>query len=252
MCTPRFKKTGWLTCVWRSPEGVGYITDADGFLYRHTPGGGFPHEKVAGVLTGVWGIDDAHVYAWGQLDRARPVLYRYDGGAWAAMPTPDAPIVGMHGLRPDELFAVGSEGFIARWDGSAWTTMTAPDRSNLASVRVVSSDEVYAAGHGGSLHQGSVHGWSPVLRDGDPISALAHWGGELWVATLGDLGLCKLVDRALESFKPNLLVTHLDDRGALVYTTTAKIGETTDGLKFTSFNVSAFEGAASSDPPAFR
>lgn len=252
LCKPIFKKSGWLTGLWRSPAGVAYFADADGFVYHHAPGGGFPYQKVPGALMGVWGLDDTLVFAWGQLDGASPVLYRYDGASWTAMPAPEAPIVAMHGLGADEIFAVGSGGFIARWDGAAWVTMTAPDRSNLAAVRVVSPEEVYAAGHGGSLHRGSVDGWSPVTGGGDAISALAHWRGELWVATLGELGLCKLVKGTLQSIKPNLRVTHLDDRGSLLYTTTAKLGETSDGQRFTSYNVEAFAGASSSDLPTFR
>ena len=110
--------------------------------------------------------------------------------------------------------------------------MDAPDHSSLSTVFVVGPEEVYAAGHGGSLHALGAHGWTNLLSGGAPISALARWQGALWVATLGDQGLCKWTDGNLKSIKPKLRVTHLDYRAALVFTTTGGIGDTQNGAAF--------------------
>ena len=245
-------KAGWFTSLWRSEAGKVYVTDADGFVYRGPGAGSWPHETLRGVLTGVWGLNDEHVYAWGQLSGDRPVPHRFDGTRWASMAAPEQPIVGLHGVSPDLLFAVGDRGFIARWDGGAWATMASPDKSSLSTVFAVGPDEVYAGGHGGSLHQGSVHGWTNLVRDQAPISAVVHWKERVWVATLGELGLCVWEKGALESIKPNLQVTHLDARHNLLFTTSGMLGETEDGESFSAFPVDEFSDAVEEVDPLWE
>ncbi|MBZ0119680.1 MAG: hypothetical protein K8H88_22015 [Sandaracinaceae bacterium] len=247
------KKAGWITDTWCSPGGRGYATDADGFVYSGPAGAaGWGHNQLDGVLTGVWGLDEQHVFVWGERAGSIALFYRWDGSRWQSAPAPERPIVELHGLAPDLLVGVGDKGFITRWDGSRWHTMQSPDASNLSTVFVAAPDEIYAAGHSGALHTGSVHGWSSLVKIDEPIPAVAKWHDRVWVATFSDRGLCTLDGPALTPVKPNLLVSDLDARGTLVFTTGNRIGDTVDGAAWTAYSTVDFINATSNEPPLWE
>lgn len=245
------KKMGWYTHLWRSPAGLVYVTDADGYVQQTSAPDStqWSTHEIGGMCGGVFGIDDAHVYLWG-LRGQTDFMMRWDGEAWTEMPSPQGGIVAIHGTSPELLFAVGDGGLISRWDGSSWTDMPAPSDEPLRSVFVVSPDEVWACGNRGGLLQGSVHGWTQVLTHEAPLASVAKFKGDLWVGATGDAGLCKLVDGALDSIKPNLPSVKLESRGErLLFFNLGVIGDTEDGQSFKGYSTSGVAELLASEIP---
>ncbi len=235
-----FFKRGWYTGVWRSMQGAAFISDAQGSVHRLPATAGDPRaaswkkDDLPATLMGVCGLDDsAQVFAWGLGEGSAPAVFRWDGARWHDMPRPPRRVIAMHGAQPDCVFAVGERGLVTYWNGSRWVEMGGVSSElTLSAVFVVSEDEVYAAGPDGVLLRGSIHGWSRLLEDQGPISAVTRWGGDIWVASLGELGLCKLEDRSLSSQKPNLRALGLDGRTELVLCTLDAVISTADGESF--------------------
>jgi hypothetical protein len=71
----------------------------------------------------------------------------------------------------------------------------------------------------------------------------------VWVATYGDLGLCTLDGSSLSPVKPNLLVSDLDARGNLVFTTSSRIGDTADGAAWSAYSTVDFINATAGQDP---
>lgn len=241
--TSRLQVGGWFTGLWWSPSGRAFVTHAPGKIHQadDVRGPWIAHD-VPGMMVGVWGLDDAHVYAWG-LRGGRSFLLRFDGQRWADMPAPGPErIVAMGGSREDHLVAVGEGGLLARWDGSRWARAPEGGTEPLVTVHVDASDEVWVGGGRGTLIQGSPYGFSAVTRASAPISGVARWREEVWVATLGPPGLCKLQGTDLDSLKPNLPGLHLaPSETHLLFSNTADVGSTADGVGFRAQGVDALE-----------
>jgi hypothetical protein len=247
-----FWKRGWFTGLWRSLGGTLYVSDAASRIYIRPPDASrsYEHEDLPGTLTGLWGLDEDDVFVWGRSG-GKPVMYRGHHHTWTPIAAPGF-VIGVHGIRPDLIVAVGERGLIARWDGSAWQNMPSPADGTLSRVFVASDDEIYACGHGKQLLQGSVHGWVKLLEHSTPLSAIAKWKNEVWVGAGGDDGLCQLKNGKLVSLKPKIQATQIDARGDLLITCPEKVVESADGQKFMSMNVSVFQGMTKDDEPSWR
>jgi hypothetical protein len=249
---------GWFTMLWQAPSGTVYVSDASGRLYVRPPEPAdgaiappdFEQQDLPGVLQGLWGLDDDHVFVWGRRGD-QPVMYVGHHRTWRPIAAPGF-ITGMHGIRPDLIFAVGEAGMIARWDGSAWHPMPSPADKQLSSVFVVSADEIYACGHGKDLLQGSVHGWVRVLRHTAPLRAIVKWQDGIWVAAGGDEGLSLLEKGKLVSVKPNLKASQLDARHDLLITCPTMVVSSADGKKFTGTKLDVFERLTKNERPAWE
>lgn len=243
----------WLTGVWASPSDAVFTTDAVFHCVRVFRGRGRDWAcdtvELPATLEGVWGLDDDCVWAWGLNDGA-PVLFRYDGAKWAQVESPGE-VLAMHGVRRDLVFAVGTRGLIARWNGSTWTRMESPAVKNLASVAVVSDDEVWAGGPSGELLSGSVYGWMPSGVENQGILSLAKWRGELW-AGVNMTGLSRLVDGAFVPERTDFVATSLDAREDLVMASPNGIGGTKDGKAFRGFKRESFMKTADRHMPAWK
>jgi hypothetical protein len=215
------------TGIWRSLEDKVYVAEIGGTVLHGplAPGEVWPERRVGFTLSGVWGLDDGHVYVWG-LDGKTPAMARCDGQQWARIDSPEFQVVDLHGLSPELLVAVGTHGQIARWDGHRWSAADSGTRKSLSSVFVATPDEMYASGHDGALVRGSARGWHVVLDDEVQKPCVAKWRDEVYVGTYGDLGLCKLEGGALRSFKPKVQAMTLDVRRDLVASTPGAIAGT--------------------------
>ncbi len=235
----------FITGIWRSPLGVNYVADAtlpgvhryDDMLNDSAQ----PRDSTLDMLPeGVWGLDDANVFAWGtrkgaSVAREYPI-YRWDGQHWREMPAPGFAVTVMHGIAPDLVYAAGWQGGIARWDGRGWTTLPLPTGEVLTDVFVAGSDELYATGMNGSLLEGSGSGWHLITRTQDerlPFTCVAKWQGELYVGG-GPLGLFRRhgVSNQHDHIKPNVKATSFDSRVSLVITMDGGIAGTADGQSF--------------------
>ncbi|WP_342378044.1 hypothetical protein NVS55_01780 [Myxococcus stipitatus] len=242
--TSQLGSTGWLTRLWRSPEGAVFVSSTtDSKVLFHPDLQGDPTRKFESMklgvpLNGVWGLDDDFVLAWGATFEGTRHVFRYDGKKWKELPAPDFEVRAMHGLAPDVVYAVGVGGGIARWNGKTWKTFPSPTDEVLNSVFVADEDEMYATGGSGSLLEGSAHGWGRIAEGpvpGMPLLGVAKWKKGLWVAA-GQFGLLKRVgsQNKLECIKPNLWSVDLDARKNLVVSCRDRISESADGKAFAS------------------
>ena len=64
-------------------------------------------------------------------------------------------------VSADDGWAVGSGGTIIRWDGTEWSTVTSPTTVFLYSVFMVSADDGWAVGNSGEIIQWTGTEWIP-------------------------------------------------------------------------------------------
>lgn len=242
----------WFTGLWRSPAGR--VFASTGGMGVHVkpaaaPGtGSWQTEQLAGVLTGIWGLDDECVFTWG-VHQSRHVLYRWDGRAWRETTSPGK-VVAMHGIARDFVVAVGEEGLIARWDGTQWSRMPSPTGAVLSAVYCASPDEIFAVGAGRQMLQGSQSGWAHLLEGPAPMFGVAKFKGSVWVGA-SSAGLMKLEGNRLVAVKPNIKAELLDARGNLLISSPGVIVHSEDGTKFTGTVVDAIAGNLSDVQPAW-
>jgi hypothetical protein len=190
------------------------------------------HRIAGGIMGGVWGLDDQHVYAWYKtLDEQGHVVF-YDGATWTELPPPPGRVLAMHGVSPDHVVAVGYGGLVARWDGKSWTKVAIPTKAVMTSVFIVGPDEMYAVGHDEGLWEGSASGWGRVAAGPGPLFGVAKFAGEVWVGAEKH-GLWKRAGNKLECVDADLQAQVMDARGVLLITATDQLAETSDGVVFT-------------------
>ena len=225
----------WYTGVWAAPSGEAFISDASGVVFRRSsPDQPWATDSIGPSLQGVWGLRPDLVLAWAGPDEK---LFRWDGATWSPMAHPGGWIRAIQGTAADLLYAVGHDG-LARWDGTAWTRVPCPP-TRLTALAVASPQQIFAAGPGGELLEGSEHGMSKLLQHDGEIFSLAWWRDALWVGS--DMGLCKLVDGRLEVIKDNIVKAYaLDGRGDLLICEPHRIVATRDGAKFPGSSVKGF------------
>lgn len=225
------------TGMWRSASGAVYVSHSGGRMFRRGAlGDRWEIVQVADAMYGVFGLDERCVYAWGSTG-GQPSMFVWDGQAWRAIASPPGFVNALHGTAPDLLMAVGSKGLIAHWDGNGWRRMASPIRTALSSVFVVGVDEAYACGPGDhALLEGSVYGWAPILHHDTPLSAVAKYGGRVYVGA-GIHGLHVLDGSALSLVALDLHAVKLDARGGLLVSAQDRIAYSTDGEDFDWFTV---------------
>lgn len=111
----------------------------------------------------------------------QPLIEHWNGTDWSAVPAATdlvgGILSGVAAASATDVWAVGSHldatiggsaGLIEHWDGSRWSIVPSPtSASNLTSVAVISSSDVWAAGEAGL---------QPVFE---------HWDGKTWSAFSG-------------------------------------------------------------------
>jgi hypothetical protein len=251
---------GWLTCLWRSPSGLLFATEGTSnhaalWVGKVAAGGvtAWHDVRTPFVPSGVWGLDDDFVLAWGSAGgtKTTPHLWRWDGATWKPMTAPDGTTVDIHGLRRDLIYAVGQEGLIARFDGSGWQTIPSPTQTMLSSVFVAGEREMYACGTRGRLLEGTIHGWSELLIADGPLSSVAKWRDTVFVGS-ADLGLFRLDGNTLVAVDPDVKPHQMDARGNLLLACDERLVETADGKTFSSLPVDAFKAEVRPARPLWR
>ncbi|MFK7989839.1 MAG: hypothetical protein AB8I08_27720, partial [Sandaracinaceae bacterium] len=125
-------------------------------------GAGVVHRTDAGVdryldlgFTGsqqtIFGFSDTDVWAGGGATLDAGSVSHFDGTSWTPTSGLCGRIYDLHGLAPDDLWAVGAEGCIARWDGAAWSEVDAGVSVALNAVWAADRRNVYIGGEDGTL-----------------------------------------------------------------------------------------------------
>lgn len=242
---------GWLYLCVPSEQGILRYKDLD------APNLAATEEifRLPFIPFAVWGLDEAHVYAWGAIrTQETSISYeiaRFDGSTWQLMPSPPFELLAVHGSHPDCIYAVGHRG-IARWDGHRWTEIPSPSRESLTCVFVVSETEVYIGGYGGSLLEGGSSGFGTVavLGQGLPIFAVAKFLDEVYVGG-GPLGLWKKQGPSgeLAVVKADIKATQLEARADSLYIVdTDDVILTLNAEDYEGFDVNIDESVDPRDP----
>jgi hypothetical protein len=242
---------GWLTGLWQSPSRRVYVSNSDGQVAVKTDpdddDADFKTYDLPGTLTGVWGLDDKFVLAWGLGDgNEGTVVYRFNGSKWTEIPSPGE-VVSMHGLNSRLVYAVGVRGLIARWDGTKWHKVPSPTGAVLSDVFVAEEEEMYAVGDKVML-QGSTHGWTELLEGPTHMFGVAKWKDQVWVGA-AEKGLMKLKRDKLVSVDAELHAERLDARGELLVSSPEAIAFSDDGTTFKKLRVRALEDHFRNDKP---
>ncbi|MCC6877021.1 MAG: hypothetical protein IT378_22135 [Sandaracinaceae bacterium] len=245
-----------MTGLWRSPSGQVFVSDFQSKMFwardSSTPAAPWASADLPARMEGVFGLSDQEVYAFGRQGGAAH-FFRFDGASWNPLPAPPLPVIALHGIAPDLLFAVGDEGMLARWDGAKWSRLDTGSRRVLSRVFVVSADEVYATGHGRELFVASVYGAQRALEHTHPLHGVAKWGERVWVLAGGDLGLSVFENGALVSIKPKLKGTWIEAGESLLVTTPEMVASTSNGVDFKAKTVQGLKNALeASGPPLWR
>lgn len=231
----------WFTGLWRSPAGHVYVSSADSaVVVNAAPGvraGPWKEHKVQGTLSGVWGLDDRFVLAWG-IHRGKGIMHRFDGTRWSEIESPGE-VYGVHGIAPNLVYAVGVQGLISRWDGARWQKVPSPTRAVLSDVFVADESEMYAVGDHVVL-QGSAHGWTEVVEGASHMFGVAKWKGVVFVGGAG-AGLLKLARNKLVPVDPEINAERIDARGELIVSSPGAIAVSADGKEFKKLKVKAVE-----------
>lgn len=133
-------------------------------------------------LGAVWGSASSDVWAVG----SEGVMIHYDGTRWAAAQSPTkAPLLGIHGIASDDIWAVGDD-VILHWDGNEWSVKLENISEALLAVWVVASDDVWIAGIDKETHHGLLRHWNgQEFGRGVFGGAASVW--ELWAGGPGDV-----------------------------------------------------------------
>ncbi|MBK9032223.1 MAG: hypothetical protein IPL61_13040 [Myxococcales bacterium] len=244
--------------IWRGASGELHVVHEGGVIYsRLTPDAKWTLQEVEGTLAGVWGLDGAGlVYAWGFAPGGRDaaVFLRDARGRWNAVAAPEVPILEMHGVRPDLIVGVGLEGAIFFLENGRWRRVASPVNAALASVCVVSDDEMYACGPGSRyLLEGSVHGWARRGPFDRTLYRVAKHRDILWVGC-GASGLYRLAPGAveLELCTSKLDASHFDARGELLISGDVGLAGTTLADEFDFHPLTTYAELSAMDPPTWE
>jgi hypothetical protein len=237
-----FEVQGWFTMLWRSLKDRVYVAEASGGVYVcvDLARQDWRSYDLPFVVSGVWGLDDGLVFAWG-VDGHSPRMFRWDGAVWSEMDCP-GDVMRMHGLAPDMICAVGADGLVARWDGAAWRRAELPTDETLTGVRVTGPKECWVCGQGQALYQGTPRGWRRRATAAMPLHDVAVFAGRVFVAG-GPLGLLRLAPdgKRLEVAKDNVKALSFDARDELVITCSDEIVGTADGENYESMGEGLLE-----------
>lgn len=137
--------------------------------------------ELPGAMLSVWGSSSRDVYVVGAQgqDGTGPYALHYDGRAWTRINTGlrGGDLWWVHGIAPDTVFMVGSQGTVLRYDPTTRTATRMPTPSTaptLFGVWGLARDDVWAVG-------GNLSGGTGVLW---------HYDGRAWrdVALPNNLG----------------------------------------------------------------
>lgn len=231
---------GHFTDLWRSPSGATFVSHALGSVF-HNPvveplAEEYQQFDVRGRLRGVWGLDDEHVFTWGEHD-GEPVMYRFDGDGFRPIDSPGR-VLAMHGTRSDLLVAVG-DGFVARLDGEQWSPIDAGEIGLLSSVFLTNRDEIFAVGPGRQVLRGTPDGVDEVLQHERPLDCVAVHQDRVWIGSENE-GLFELVDDELLLRKDDLKPRSFDARDLLLMSCATMIADTPNHESYKASPVRTF------------
>jgi len=124
--------TGWFTGLWQSEAKRVYVSTADSQILMQTRAGvreaPWKVEKLKGVFTGIWGLDDRFVLAWG-IRKGGGIMARFDGRKWHSMKSSkdDGPFTSVFVADENEIY-VGGHKVLLKSAAKGWDSIKAPSQ----------------------------------------------------------------------------------------------------------------------------
>lgn len=146
-------KAGWVSGYWIGGGQPFLMQYTDDYWLRYA----MPEVNTPEYFSDINRIfmlspDEAWAVTGTTYDRDRSFLHLANG-EWKKVENPSRqPLWGLHGVAPNDIWAVGDEGTIVHYDGNTWTNVESPTDSNLKDVYFVSANEGWAVGELTILH----------------------------------------------------------------------------------------------------
>lgn len=194
-----------------------------------------------GYVNRIRGIGD-HLYVCGQSRQ----VYRFDwngrdlaSGVWRDMagamrqpPISEPPdsddeafdrwldesdaidLVDIDGTSEGDIYAVGDEAW--HWDGHQWRQLVLPTDENINAIKILGPDEIWLAGHNGTLLKGNARNGFVELSsvdDNQNFVGIERFDGKIFLAS--NLGLHvydpakRKIERYVTDLQPDLKDTHV-------------------------------------------
>jgi hypothetical protein len=177
-------------------------------IYRYA-NGVWADETVgtAGHMTAVTAVAADNMWTAG----GGGLAFHFDGSTWSQFTVPGGCVHGIDALTPNDIWVTPAEGqpYMRRYSGgmvNEWDTYTAPQSSGMNGVSIVSADDGWAVGNGGTAYRFNGTDWQVVdtgvtasLTQVDMIAAddgwivgamgtVLHWDGSAWTAVATPAG----------------------------------------------------------------
>jgi hypothetical protein len=123
----------------------------------------------------VWSAGGTDTWASGSFPASDISVKRWDGTTWNDSGAINNTQLGIDGISPSDIWAVGSSNRKAEhWDGSVWHGKRIHDVPGSRDITLydlvaVATNNVWAAGW-----------WAPVGTNGDSRTLIEHWDGTRW------------------------------------------------------------------------
>lgn len=157
-------KAWWL--LGRDGEAVKLATADSKVTEDQIPGAGLNALDPYGYVNAIKNVDgELYVCGYGRQ------VYRHRSGKWLSIAddilTHESArgFFDIDGSNEEHIYAVGWQGEIFFYDGQRWQQDDSPTNVHLASVRCVSTDEVWIAGNDGTVLRGRYNHWDVIKND---------------------------------------------------------------------------------------
>ena len=170
---------------------------------------------MAGAPTTLTGFADDDVF----IATGEGVVLHWDGHGWDQQDCLPVGINELHGLRRDDLWAVGEDGHVARFDGTRWHRLgplAGADYEILTGVRVFADGQVLVCGNKGHLWRGDGDGLVAIGRHPVTFYGLCTIAGRVLLACGRD-GVWELDGDDLRQVKDTFVAVGCREVGARAY-----------------------------------
>jgi hypothetical protein len=161
-------------------------TIAKGFILRYDGNSWSTlYDKAPGVLTGVWSSPYSEVFAVGTNTvihnpedvQTNGVLVQYNVNTGSIKTITNSHALNdVWGTSNNDVFVVGSGGFIWHFDGTTWTEMNSGTGNNLLDIWGTSPTDIWAVGAPGVIVHYNGKEWSSMGRFGVTGELQSIWG----------------------------------------------------------------------------
>jgi hypothetical protein len=157
--------------VCTAADGAIVAVGASGSVVVYDGAGWTSREQChVGIPYAVWGVAQDDFYT---ADTNR--LHHHDGTDCELVdPGQIRDIYTVWGRSSSEVYAGGTEGFVARFDGTQWTDISLGDSVIVFGIWGTAPDDLYAIDEGGNLHHYDGQTWTVVLYTTELTDEMPH------------------------------------------------------------------------------